>query len=137
RSPHKCPYPVTAAFDPSMRDFTPVRHRVRRYSHRMPWTDHYAFDEPWMDLGAEAASEVAARLSAELAREIGPGHELHGRSWKIVAQAVPQDDVIVECDGRVAVVHLTWARHPEPPGWPAIAFVNSPGDLESFVHDRY
>lgn len=35
------------------------------------------------------------------------GHALHGRPWRVIAKALPNDDVIAECEDEVAVVHLT------------------------------
>jgi hypothetical protein len=46
----------------------------------------------------------------ELRREVAPGHALHGRPWRVIAKALPNDDVIAECEDEVAVVHLTWPR---------------------------
>lgn len=82
-------------------------------------------------------TEHAQAFEAELHRELAPGHPLHGRSLRVIAKALPNDDVIVECDGDVAVVHLTWTKGLEPPPWPQTTFIASAEELESFVESAY
>jgi hypothetical protein len=73
--------------------------------------------EPWIPAGNRAL-----KLQRELAQEIGPGHPLTGRSMQAVAVRQDCDDVLfVSTDEPklVAVVHLTYAAHPESdPRWP-------------------
>jgi hypothetical protein len=61
--------------------------------------------EPW------AAVTNAQGLEAELARELVPGHRLHGRpNLRAVARRTDCDDVLFVNDTIAAVVHLTWAK---------------------------
>jgi hypothetical protein len=100
----------------------------------MPWTDSYRFDEPMERVPAGAMADL---LLAELDREVGPGHPLHGRKWTLVARALPQDEVLITSDDDVALVHLTWSRKRETPPWPATTFLGSAAEFESFIEDRY
>jgi len=64
------------------------------------------FSEPLRDL--RGRQDEAEQLRAELLRELGPGHALHGLDPRVIARAIPQDDVVVEtAAGGVALVHLT------------------------------
>ena len=68
-------------------------------------------------------------LRRELAKEVGPGHPLAGRRWRIVAQCRAGDDVLlVLADGRSALVHLTWSGRRERPPWPETVVSPDPGD---------
>jgi hypothetical protein len=61
--------------------------------------------EPW------TAVTNAKGLEAELARELVPGHRLHGRpELRAVARRSDCDDVLFVNDTIAAVVHLTWAK---------------------------
>jgi len=69
-------------------------------------------------------------LERELHRDIGSSqHPLHGRSAVAVARRSDTDDVLFFLpDGPepLAVVHLTWAEHPERrPEWPSTDFFAS------------
>lgn len=67
----------------------------------MTWVSEYRFCEPLRDVRSEA--EEAEKLRAELLRELSGGHVLHGADLRVIARALPQDEVIVEtADGRVA-----------------------------------
>ncbi len=58
-------------------------------------------------------------MSAELRKEIAPGHLLHGRIDRIEASFEASDDVIVRLsDGTFALVHPTWSRRQESPPFP-------------------
>lgn len=73
------------------------------------------FLKPWHAVTTEQAEEML-RESRE---EIAPGHELHGVSIVPIGFSQQADDILVALDdGRVALVHLTWGRRPEPPPWP-------------------
>ena len=64
--------------------------------------------DPW---SAVAGQRTALALEAELVRETGPGHPLHGRKVAAVARREDRDDVLfvtVDEPQVVAVVHLTW-----------------------------
>lgn len=64
-------------------------------------------------------------LARELAREMPPGHVLHGRRLRAVARRVDDDDVAFEVEGAgLCVVHLTW-RVETDPGWPWTTFVDA------------
>lgn len=61
-------------------------------------------------------------LVRELSREVSSRHVLYGVRARPVAHRQDCDDILFELldgSGRLAVVHLTWAQHPEPdPRWP-------------------
>jgi hypothetical protein len=69
--------------------------------------------------------ESAARLEAELRRELPSGHVLHKRLVRAVARRQDRDDVLFRSseDEAVYCVHLTWSveRDPEWPGTEAYA----------------
>lgn len=73
--------------------------------------------------GLRDRSDVAERkrgaVAAELAREIGPLHELHGQIDRVEAFFEASDDVIVSLlDGTFALVHPTWSHHQERNPYP-------------------
>ena len=83
--------------------------------------------EPW------SAVNNAQGLEAELARELVPGHRLHARpGLRAVARRADSDDVLFVSDTIVAVVHLTWAKVPDPTLPPVEIF----SSLEDFVSRR-
>jgi hypothetical protein len=54
-------------------------------------------------------------LKAELRRECPDGHVLFGHTVKFIAHRQDCDDFLIALeDGRVAVVHLTWAKETNP-----------------------
>ena len=65
------------------------------------------------------------------------GHPLYDRAVRVVARALQKDDVIVEFDDEVAVVHLTWAREPERLPWPLMTFLASARELESYAQSEF
>ena len=71
----------------------------------------------------------------QLEMEVGPEHPLHGIETRLIARGNSDDALfkLLDGSGRYAVVHLTWARHPEPFPWPVTEVFDS---LESFVRDR-
>jgi hypothetical protein len=91
---------------------------------RHPDLTHVIWLEPW--------EPAPAGLEAELAREVGRGHPLAGRSAVSVGRRVDCDDVLFFLpDGPqpFAVVHLTWSgRREASPGWPSTAFYSSAED---------
>lgn len=101
----------------------------------MPWTEGYDFVEPMLDLRADPARAEA--LGAELSHEIGPGHVLHGRDWIVVAEAMPQDEVLVQAGEDAYLVHLTWTGHVEEAPWPTAEPIGSADELERLVELRY
>ncbi|MBK9159031.1 MAG: hypothetical protein WAV45_01515 [Propionibacteriaceae bacterium] len=101
----------------------------------MSWVESHIFDEPFADVrGDPRRADV---LGAELAREIGPSHPLANRDWTVVAEGIPQDDVVITHGERVALVHLTWSGHAEPSPWPATLFLPTQADFEVLVSQRY
>lgn len=75
-----------------------------------------ALEPPWV-----AVTDPIERtaLEAELARELSPTHPLYQNFAAPMARRLDCDDVAYAlARGRVAVVHLTWARAPEMPGFP-------------------
>ena len=65
--------------------------------------------EPWHRVNS------AESLEAELARELLPGHRLHGRTGlRAVARRADRDDVLFVDDTLAAVVHLTWSKETDP-----------------------
>jgi hypothetical protein len=101
----------------------------------MPWTDGYSFGDEFVDLRDHP--EQARPFEHELHRELSAGHTLYGRSWKVVARALPQDEVVIQAGEEVALVHLTWTRRPESPPWPEAVLVGSEAEFESVIEFRY
>ena len=79
-----------------------------------PW---YAVDDPSEQRG----------LENQLARETGPAHVLRGAKASLLARRADNDDALFQlADGRVAWVHLTWRKGPEPdPRWPMTSIHDS------------
>jgi len=71
-----------------------------------------------------------AHLEAELEREVGPGHPLHGVRAVAVGRRLDSDDVLFFIPGpqaRLVVVHLTWKGGREvDPSSPGTIFFASP-----------
>jgi hypothetical protein len=65
-----------------------------------------------------------------------PGHPLYGRDLKVIARALPQDDVVVEVDGAVAIVHLTWSKGSERLPWPSFVGIISAAHLDFIIDDE-
>jgi hypothetical protein len=101
----------------------------------MPWAEVYEFAEPLVDLRHEP--DHAETFRRELLRELSPGHPLHDLAVTVIARALPQDDVIVETQDAVALVHLTWTGKPEPLPWPLTEWVNSAEHLHHLIEFRY
>jgi hypothetical protein len=98
------------------------------------WVDHYPFSDPLRDVRRDEAEQ----LKAELLSELSPGHPLYGVDLRIIAQALPQDEVIVQTgDGGVALVHMTWSGHAESPPWPITEVVDSAEHLDQLLRYRY
>lgn len=74
------------------------------------------------------------RLAQELYSELSSRHELHGVRVRPIARRQDCDDVLFELldgSGRFAVVHLTYAQHPEPdPRWPQTEIYGGWGHFE-------
>lgn len=101
----------------------------------MAWTDTFVFVDPMVDL--RSGSDRASALSAELAREIGPGHVLHKRQWRVVAEAIPQDEVLVQTADAAFLVHLSWTGRRERAPWPTAEQVDSAEAFERLLEFRF
>jgi hypothetical protein len=55
----------------------------------------------------------------------------------VIAKALPNDDVIAECEDEVAVVHLTWTQKQERRPWPLTTFMASADEFESHLASEY
>jgi len=91
--------------------------------------------EPWWQVEAERP-DLAAAYEREMRAELGSGHPLFGVPVAAIGKHDGSDDVLfrtLDGSGQVAVVHLTWSRHPEPPPWPATTFF---AGLEAFARLR-
>ncbi len=76
---------------------------------------------PWR--GADPVA--AARLEAELSREITSRHMPFGESARLLATRADGDDALFGlADGRVAEVHLTWSGETDP-RWPDTTMFSS------------
>lgn len=75
--------------------------------------------EPWISV----PHDLAARLEAELKRELGHHHVLQEKKVEAVARRQDCDDVLFSIAGSstsYAVVHLTWSGKKEiDPKWPS------------------
>ena len=101
----------------------------------MSWTETHVFVDPMVDLRSEP--DRARTLGEELARELSWGHVLHGRQWTVVAEAMPQDEVLVATGDVAFLVHLTWSRRAEQPPWPVAERAKNAGEFERLVEFRY
>ena len=103
----------------------------------MPWIDRFDFGEQFVDLRNPKGTRRAEALLAELGRELTPGHPLHGREVRVVAEALPQDEIVVAAGEHVALVHLTWSAREEATPWPATEFVEAADAFADLVEYRY
>lgn len=105
------------------------------YGAAVSWTEGYAFIEPMLDLRSDP--DRAQLLAAELMRELTPRHVLYGVKWSVVAEALPQDEVVVTAGDLTFLVHLTWARRAERAPWPMCERADSAADFENLIEYRY
>lgn len=87
---------------------------------------------PWFPISGKSADVHAA----ELRNELGTEHPLFLRREKLVviAKCGANDDVLVadpSSPEQLFCVHLTWAHHPEPKGFPEFKAIDR-DDLEDF-----
>jgi hypothetical protein len=70
--------------------------------------------EAWIAVNGE----IAAKLVAELHREMPVSHQLHGLHVRAVARRLDRDAVLYdsEDDAQVFLVHLTWSMQRDPAG---------------------
>jgi hypothetical protein len=91
--------------------------------------------EPWWEV-ARARPDLAASYERELRAELGTDHPLFDTPVQAVGTRDGSDDVLfrlLDGSGRVAVVHLTWARRPERSPWPTTEFF---ADMQTFAERR-
>ena len=101
----------------------------------MTWVDDYQFGEGFDDLRTDPVR--ADGLARELVAELSSGYPLLGQALTIVAQARPQDEVVVTTDSAVYLVHLTWTRRPERPPYPRALAFRSAAEFEDAIKYRY
>ena len=101
----------------------------------MTWVDDYQFGEGFDDLRTDPVR--ADGLARELVAELSSGYPLLGQALTIVAQARPQDEVVVTTDSAVYLVHLTWTRRPERPPYPRVLAFQSAAEFEDTIKCRY
>lgn len=83
--------------------------------------------EPWWPTEGQGR-EFHETFERQLENELSPGHELYRVPVKLLGRHGGSDDALFELldgSGRVAVVHLTWAKGPEAPPWPGTAIYES------------
>jgi hypothetical protein len=77
---------------------------------------------PWYGITPDRGREVEKELIAEIGRE----HQLYSQRITVLGARADRDDFLVALPGdRVAIVHATYARHPEPAPWPHTTLFNS------------
>ena len=89
--------------------------------------------EPWFAPGPARA----VALQCEAAAEIGPGHPLSGHVLAVIAACSACDSAAFQADdGRLAIIHLTWAQCREPPPWPSAKVVTGYRALEAAADEH-
>ena len=91
--------------------------------------------EPWWST-SEQSAEFHETFQRELRLELSTSHELYGIPVKLIGRHGGSDDALFELldgSGRVAVVHLTWAKSRERPPWPGAIIYES---LEAWAEQR-
>jgi hypothetical protein len=89
-------------------------------------------EEDFVDLRTHAGGAARAELlDAELRRELSADHVLLPYSWVVIAEALPQEEIVVEIDDdTVAIVHLTWLGSTERRPYPWTTIAHSPAEFE-------
>ena len=103
----------------------------------MSWIDGHDFGEDFVDLRGTDGAARADVLLDELRREVAPGHPLHGLACRVLAEALPQEEILVAAGEQVALVHLTWSAHHESPPWPSTELVESAATFRDLIAHRY
>ena len=83
--------------------------------------------EPWWST-SEQGEEFHDKIQRQLRLELSPSHELYGVPVKLIGRHGGSDDALFELldgSGRVAVVHLTWAKSQERLPWPVTTIYES------------
>jgi len=91
----------------------------------MEWLD------PWWSTADRNAHFHEAFLK-QLQLEVSPHHQMFGLPVRLIARGNGDDALfeLLDGSGRVAVVHLTWAKVQEDPPWPVTTIYPN---IESFV----
>lgn len=78
-------------------------------------------DIEWLEPWQAVSESEATQLETELRRELAPGHAIFGRRATAVGARRDCDDVLFELldPAQLAVVHLSYATHPDRPPWPS------------------
>lgn len=99
-----------------------------------PSSKEFEWLSPWWST-ASKDDEFHAVFKHELESEVGSNHPLNGIDTRLIARGNGDDALfeLLDGSGRFAVVHLTWARHPERLPWPVTEIYDS---FESFVNER-
>ena len=86
----------------------------------MEWLD------PWWSTEGHSP-EFHETIRKQLELEVPPGHVMYGLPAKLIARGNGDDALfqVVDGSGRVAVVHLTWAKDQERLPWPATTIYKS------------
>lgn len=93
--------------------------------------------ENWAGLAQGGAQADA--VSAEVQREVGPGHALFQQPLAPIARCAACDDVIFDAGELGSVlVHLTWSGRTEPAPWPDARRLLTDADVGEAVsgHDH-
>ncbi len=93
---------------------------------------HYAFLEPWWSTHEQDARFHQAFLD-QLKTEVGPGHVMYGLPVRMIGRDGGSDDTLFEIldgSGRLALVHLTWAKSQERLPWPGTSIYR---DFDEFA----
>lgn len=91
--------------------------------------------EPWWPTAGQG-EEFQRTFQRQLELELSPGHELYGVPVKLIGRHGGCDDALFELldgSGRVAVVHLTWAKSRQRLPWPLSTIYDS---LEAWAKER-
>jgi hypothetical protein len=100
----------------------------------MPPHSPIVFVVPWWSTHEQSA-DFHARFIKQLRTEVGPGHVMYNVPARVIARHGPDDDTLFELldgSGRMAVVHLTWAKGQERLSWPGTSIYAS---LQAFADE--
>jgi hypothetical protein len=81
---------------------------------------HYEFLDPWWSTDEQDAHFHQTFLN-QLKTEVGPDHVMYGLPVRMIGRDGGSDDTLFEIldgSGRLALVHLTWAKTQERLPWP-------------------
>jgi hypothetical protein len=83
-------------------------------------------------------NEDGSPHALELAKELVPGHPLHGVEALVFGRCLACDDIVAAVpflpgDPELVVIHLTWKGSAEDKQWPHFERVTTPAFLARFV----